>query len=82
LETWLKIERGLDNALIDRNIENNTAERNRNSEGREVKNKNINIPIQLDLWGNEAVFRGKGQTTINAREINRICNDAEACVAR
>jgi hypothetical protein len=29
LETWLKIERGLDNALIDRNIENNTAERKR-----------------------------------------------------
>jgi hypothetical protein len=23
-----------------------------------------NIPIQLDLWGNEVIFRGKGQTTI------------------
>jgi hypothetical protein len=23
-----------------------------------------NIPIQLDLWGNEVVFRGKGQTTL------------------
>jgi hypothetical protein len=23
-----------------------------------------NIPIQLDLWGNEAIFRGKGQTTL------------------
>jgi len=23
-----------------------------------------NIPIQLDLWGREVVFRGKGQTTI------------------
>jgi hypothetical protein len=22
-----------------------------------------NIPIQLDLWGNEVIFRGKGQTT-------------------
>jgi hypothetical protein len=22
-----------------------------------------NIPIQLDLWGNEAIFRRKGQTT-------------------
>jgi len=26
--------------------------------------KHINIPIQLDLWGNEVIFRGKGQTTI------------------
>ena len=26
--------------------------------------KHGNIPIQLDLWGNEVVFRGKGQTTI------------------
>jgi hypothetical protein len=23
-----------------------------------------NIPIQLDLWGNELIFRGKGQTTL------------------
>jgi hypothetical protein len=23
-----------------------------------------NIPIQLDLWGNEVIFRGKGRTTI------------------
>jgi hypothetical protein len=23
-----------------------------------------NIPIQLDLWGNEVIFMGKGQTTI------------------
>ena len=23
-----------------------------------------NVPIQLDLWGNEAIFRGKGQTKI------------------
>jgi hypothetical protein len=23
-----------------------------------------NIPIQLDLWGNEVIFRGKGQTTL------------------
>jgi hypothetical protein len=23
-----------------------------------------NIPIQLDLWGNEVIFRGKGQTKI------------------
>jgi hypothetical protein len=23
-----------------------------------------NIPIQLDLWGNEVLFRGKGQTTL------------------
>jgi hypothetical protein len=26
--------------------------------------KHGNIPIQLDLWGNEAIFRGKGQTTL------------------
>jgi hypothetical protein len=26
--------------------------------------KHINILIQLDLWGNEVIFRGKGQTTI------------------
>jgi hypothetical protein len=26
--------------------------------------KYIDIPIQLDLWGNEVIFRGKGQTTI------------------
>ena len=26
--------------------------------------KHINIPIQLDLWGNEVIFKGKGQTTI------------------
>jgi hypothetical protein len=26
--------------------------------------ENRNIPIQLDLWGNEAIFRGKGQTTL------------------
>jgi len=26
--------------------------------------QHIKIPIQLDLWGNEVVFRGKGQTTI------------------
>ena len=26
--------------------------------------KHINIPIQLDLWGNEVIFRGKGQTTL------------------
>jgi hypothetical protein len=24
-----------------------------------------NIPIQLDLWGNEVIFRGKGQTTLH-----------------
>jgi hypothetical protein len=24
--------------------------------------KHINIPIQLDLWGNEVAFRGRGQT--------------------
>ncbi len=23
-----------------------------------------NIPIQLDLWGNEVIFRGKGQLTL------------------
>ena len=23
-----------------------------------------NIPIQLDPWGNEVIFRGKGQTTL------------------
>jgi hypothetical protein len=23
-----------------------------------------NMPIQLDLWGNEIIFRGKGQTTL------------------
>jgi len=23
-----------------------------------------NIPIQLDLWGNEVILRGKGQTTL------------------
>jgi hypothetical protein len=23
-----------------------------------------NIPIQLDLWGNEVIFKGKGQTTL------------------
>jgi hypothetical protein len=23
-----------------------------------------NIPIQLDLWGNEVIFREKGQTTL------------------
>jgi hypothetical protein len=23
-----------------------------------------NIPIQLGLWGNEVIFRGKGQTTL------------------
>jgi hypothetical protein len=23
-----------------------------------------NVPIQLDLWGNEVIFRGKGQTTL------------------
>jgi hypothetical protein len=23
-----------------------------------------NIPIQLDLWGDEAIFRGKRQTTL------------------
>jgi hypothetical protein len=23
-----------------------------------------NTPIQLDLWGNESIFRGKGQTTL------------------
>jgi len=28
------------------------------------KIKHSNIPIQLDLWGNEVIFRGKGQTTI------------------
>jgi hypothetical protein len=26
--------------------------------------KYIKIPIQLELWENEVVFRGKGQTTI------------------
>jgi hypothetical protein len=26
--------------------------------------KHGNIPIQLDLWGNEVIFRGKGQTTL------------------
>jgi hypothetical protein len=26
--------------------------------------ENRNIPIQLDLWGNEVIFRGKGQTKI------------------
>jgi hypothetical protein len=26
--------------------------------------KHGNIPTQLDLWGNEAIFRGKGQTTL------------------
>jgi hypothetical protein len=26
--------------------------------------ENRNIPIQLDLWGNEVIFRGKGQTTL------------------
>ncbi len=25
---------------------------------------NAKIPIQLDLWGREVIFRGKGQTTI------------------
>ena len=23
-----------------------------------------NMPIQLDLWGNEVIFMGKGQTTL------------------
>jgi hypothetical protein len=23
-----------------------------------------NIPIQLDLWGNGVIFKGKGQTTL------------------
>jgi hypothetical protein len=26
--------------------------------------KHRNIPTQLDLWGNEAIFSGKGQTTL------------------
>jgi len=26
--------------------------------------KHSNIPIQMDLWGNEVIFKGKGQTTI------------------
>jgi hypothetical protein len=26
--------------------------------------EHVNIPIQLDLWGNEVIFRGKGQTTL------------------
>jgi hypothetical protein len=26
--------------------------------------KHINIPIQMDLWGNEVIFRGKGQATL------------------
>jgi hypothetical protein len=26
--------------------------------------KHGNIPTQLDLWGNEVIFRGKGQTTL------------------
>jgi hypothetical protein len=26
--------------------------------------KHGNIPTQLDLWGNEAIFSGKGQTTL------------------
>jgi hypothetical protein len=33
-----------------------------------------NIPIQLDLWGNEVIFRGNGQTTLygypKIRDIN------------
>jgi len=28
-----------------------------------------NIPIQLDLWGREVVFRGKGQTTLYGHPI-------------
>jgi hypothetical protein len=27
--------------------------------------KHRNIPIQLDLWGNEVIFGGKGQTTLH-----------------
>jgi len=27
------------------------------------------IPIQLDLWGREVVFRGKGQTTLYGHPI-------------
>jgi hypothetical protein len=26
--------------------------------------KHGNIPTQLDPWGNEVIFRGKGQTTL------------------
>jgi hypothetical protein len=26
--------------------------------------EHVNIPIQLDLWGNEVIFMGKGQTTL------------------
>jgi hypothetical protein len=26
--------------------------------------KHGNIPTQLDLWGNEVIFKGKGQTTL------------------
>jgi hypothetical protein len=26
--------------------------------------KHVNIPIQMDLWSNEVLFRGKGQTTL------------------
>ncbi len=28
-----------------------------------------NIPIQLDLWGREVIFRGKGQTTLYGHPI-------------
>jgi hypothetical protein len=28
-----------------------------------------NIPIQLYLWGNEVIFRGKGQTTLYGHPI-------------
>ncbi|MDT7879085.1 MAG: hypothetical protein RQ862_11110 [Candidatus Caldarchaeales archaeon] len=28
------------------------------------KLEHSNITIQLDLWGNEVIFRGKGQTTL------------------
>jgi hypothetical protein len=45
-------------------------EEDRSSKEKRSKPKHIlriehgNIPIQLDFWGNEAIFRGKGQTTL------------------
>jgi hypothetical protein len=45
-------------------------EEDRSSKEKRSKPKHIlriehgNIPIQLDLWSKEVIFRGKGQTTL------------------
>ena len=33
--------------------------------------QHVRIPIQSDLWGNEVVFRGKGQTTLYGYPMGR-----------